>query len=179
MIGKLVKALSAAGRHEEATRRMRSWLDEHPDDLAVRQFLGMAYQSTGQKKKAIEEYEKILARNPEDPVVLNNLAWLYLKSDASRALELAEGAYRISQDDPGIQDTYGWILVQQGEVEKGRRLLKKALEKMSDNPDVRFHYAVALSESGETEKSRQMLEQLLRDGKPFESREEAEKLLGK
>lgn len=152
-------------------------MNDYPDDARVLQFLGTAYQNMGQNAKAAEIYEKVLVIQPDNLVSLNNLAWLYSLINNPEAVELAERAYRINPDDSGIQDTYGWVLVQQGQVDKGWRILEQAMKKLFDVPEVRYHYAVALFKSGEKTQARKMLKRLLEQHSAFEGRDEAEKLL--
>ena len=61
-------------------------------------------------------------------MVLNNLAWLYQKINNDRAIELGERAFRLSPEKPEIVDTYGWILVNFGQYDKGLNFLKKRLQ---------------------------------------------------
>ena len=174
---KYSEALTRSGKPEDAVKPLREWLETNPEDARVLQSLGTAYQNAGQDKQAVTAYEKVLAAQPENIVALNNLAWLYSKENNPKALDLAETAYRVNPNDSGIQDTYGWVLVQQGQIDKGRRLLKQALDKLPNVPEVRYHYAVALMKSGEKEKARQLLTSLLEQSGSFEGRYEAETLL--
>jgi putative PEP-CTERM system TPR-repeat lipoprotein len=174
---KLSKAAMRSGKQEEAPEVLLAWLNDHPDDARSLQFLGATYQDIGQNDKAIQVYEKVLAVQPDNVVALNNLAWLYSLFNDSKALGLAERAYQAYPDDAGIQDTYGWILVQQGQVDKGRGLLKQAMKKLSEVPEVRYHYAVALLKSGEKTEAHKLLNQLLQSESPFEGREDIQVLL--
>jgi len=45
---------------------------------------------------------------------LNGLAWLYHENGKPGALVMARKASKLAPDNPAIQDTYGWILVQSG-----------------------------------------------------------------
>ena len=173
---KLSAVAKRSGKPEEAIKPLLGWLKDHPDDAMVWQVLGTAYQGLGQASKAAEAYEKVLALEPENVVALNNLAWLYSLDKDPRALGLAERAYRAKPDNAGIQDTYGWLLVQQGQLDKGRHQLKQAMKKLSGVPEVRYHYAVALLKSGEEKEALQMLGKLLEENRSFEGRDEAERL---
>lgn len=174
---KLSEASTRSGKLKEAAKPLLAWLSDHPNDARVLQFLGTAYQNMKQDDKAVETFKKVLTIQSDNVVALNNLAWLYSLADNPKALELAERAYRAGSNDSGVQDTYGWILVQQGQVDKGRRILEQAMKSLSGVPEVQYHYAVALLKSGEEKEARKILGRLLEDGKSFEGREAAEQIM--
>jgi len=177
---KLSEASVRSGNLEAATRPLLAWLKNNPDDARIQQFLATVYQNMKRDDKAIEMFEKVLTIQPDNVVALNNLAWLYSQANNPEALALAERAYQLSPDDSGVQDTYGWVLVQQeqqAQIDKGRRILEQVMKDLSEVREVRYHYAVALMKSGEKVKARKILIKLVEEGKPFEGRNEAEKLL--
>ena len=177
LVIKLSQASTRSGKFEEAARPLLAWLNDHPNDPLVLQLLGMAYQNMKRDDKAIETFEKVLTIRPDNVVALNNLAWLYSLRNNPKALELAERAYKLASNDSGVQDTYGWVLVEHGQVEKGRRILEQVVKALPGVPEVQYHYAVALLKSGEEEQAREILGRLLKSGKPFEGRAAVERLL--
>jgi Flp pilus assembly protein TadD len=160
-----------------AVQPLEMWLEAHPGDARVRRFLGATYLELGQNDAAIAEYEKVLNADPNDVTVLNNLAWVYFETSDPRGRSMAERAYRAAPDNPGVLDTYGWILVQQGEVDRGRKLLVEASEQLPDEPEVSYHLAVALHLSGNQDAARDILETLVEDNSSFAGSEQARKLL--
>lgn len=131
----------------------------------------------GKTDKAIETYEQVIRDEPDNVVALNNLAWLYGLDRNPRALVLAESALQEAPDNPGIQDTCGWLQVQNGNFEEGRQLLEKALRQLPDSPEIRYHYAVALYQTGERDKALGMLKDLLADDSEFTGRADAQQFL--
>ena len=65
------------------------------------------------------------------------------------AYELAGDARMARKEHGEAKIFYGWILVQQGQADKGRHLLMQAMDKLSEVLEVRYYSAVALSKSGE------------------------------
>lgn len=175
---KLFSASRAILSFDDAIKPLTSWLSDNPDDTSIHLFLAVAFQSANRNDEAINEYEIALKLEPNNNTALNNLAWLYSLSGDSRALNLAERAYRTAPNNAGIQDTYGWILVQNKQAKKGLKLIKKAVDRAPDILEIQYHYAVALVESGDKIKGRKILGQLL-EKEEFVNREKAQQLFNK
>lgn len=175
---KLARTMAQDGGAEEAAGMLETWLAGHPRDLRVRQTLGTLYHSTGEVDKAIAAYERVLASEPDNPIILNNLAGLYLETGNPAALEMGRRAYQATPDNPGVQDTYGWILVRTGQTAQGLELLQQAMQRLPDIAEVRYHYAVALLKSDREAEARKLLTALLDSGESFPGREEAQRLVG-
>jgi Tfp pilus assembly protein PilF len=174
--GKFYRVATMA-RLPQSTELLDRWLKAHPDDAAARALLAEAALQQGERSRAINEYRAVLERQPNDPVALNNLAWLYHEAGDSRALELARRAAKAAPQAPGVLDTLGWILVEQGKVSEGLEHLAKAISGPKVDPEVRYHYAAALAKAGRGAESRPQLEQALSGGHKFPSRAAAEQLL--
>lgn len=159
--------------------RLTTWLEDHPDDLQVRLVRASLMQQVGSGASAIPEYERMLSAQTENPVVLNNLAWLYHEAGDERAMALAQRAFELAPRSPEIMDTYGWIMFLSGKTEQGLKLLQQAEEAAPDNPDIQYHTASALHGSGAVEQARTKLTTLLEAHKEFPSRQQAEQLLAK
>lgn len=177
LVIKRANIASLNNNHTAAASYLQKWLAGHPDAVRVQQFLGNTWQSMGKSALAIEQYEKVLQADPKNRVALNNLAVLYQTIDRVKAMQLAEQAWRLDPSDPGIQDTYGWLLVQHGQLERGRPLLDKAVAVLGNVPEVRYHHAVAVYRAGDREQGKALLQSLLSDEPEFEGRAEAQRLL--
>lgn len=138
MIG-LLRAMDSAGRVKDADSRALAWLAQNPKDLAVRTYLGDRELQRNNHKAAIAHYETILRDAPRSVATLNNLAIAYQGERDRRALETAEKAYQLAAEEPAVLDTLGWILVQQGEKDRGIALLRKAVDKAPQARDIRAH----------------------------------------
>jgi putative PEP-CTERM system TPR-repeat lipoprotein len=172
-----LKVLGATQRTEEGEKRLADWLITHPQDASTRAALAESLIKRGQYKDAAEQYLLLNKSNPNNLVILNNLAWSLFESGDNRALSFAEQALKLKPDNPAVMDTLGWILVQQKQTERGLKLLQQALGKTPDAPEIQFHLAAAYAQSGDHSRARSELERLLASGIAFPQEQEARALL--
>ncbi len=154
---------------------LKRWVAGHPQDEIARQALAEGLVRAGRNKEARQVYEQALARTPDNPALLNNLALVYAKEQSPRALELARKAHGLLPA-PEITDTLGWVLVQAGQVEEGLEYLRQAQTRSADQPGVGYHIAVALDRLGRREEALRELKVLNEKGKDFPEREAADAL---
>ena len=174
---KIHAAQTQAGKPEEGEARVKQWLKENPEDLTVRFYLADAYLKGAKYPAAIEEYDGLLKKQPDNHVALNNLAWAYQQVKDPRALEYAEKAYQLKPDNAAVADTLGWMLVEQGKTERGLGLLERAVSLAPDAQEIRYHLAQAWLKAGERVKARDELERILSGGTKFPQEQEAIQLL--
>ncbi|MFQ5957732.1 MAG: XrtA/PEP-CTERM system TPR-repeat protein PrsT [Alphaproteobacteria bacterium] len=162
-----------AGDVDAALEPLEDWVAANPDDRGTRFVLASAYLKARRFEPAIEHHEHLLAEDPENPVVLNNLAWAYQEVGDPRALSYAEKAHERAPQSTAITDTLGWILVRQGKASRGLVLLKQASAQAPQAWEIRYHLAVALSETGRREEARRELEAIVKSGTAFDGLDDA------
>ncbi|MET0534962.1 MAG: XrtA/PEP-CTERM system TPR-repeat protein PrsT [Steroidobacter sp.] len=166
-----------AGRLPKPVEPMEEWSRAHPDNIGFRNMLADAYIKTGDRPKAVEQYQQILQRQPKHVPSLNNLAWLYYEIGDTRALPTAREAYALAPQSAAIMDTLGWILVRSGQLAEGLPLLEKAASPANAPAEIKYHHAAALARSGAKDRAKEQLSQLLGSPELFDSRAEAQQLL--
>jgi len=124
-----------------------TWLSANPDDRGIRLLKADALLRREDYRAAIAEYEGL--DSAEDPVVLNNLAWLYMETGDERALETALRAQELAPENAEIADTVGWILVQEERPEDAIEHLKLSVQLNPRNPTVQYHLGVAQRAAGD------------------------------
>jgi len=155
---------------------LQAWVDRK-DDRQVRHVLATSYISAGRNDDAIREVRRLLKDEPDNPIVLNNLAWLLDQKGDPSALETAERALKLAPNAAAIQDTAGWIFANRGQTERGAALLKQAYESAPNLGDIGYHYAAALKKLGRADEARQILRKLLAAKVQFSEAANAQKLL--
>ncbi|WP_323813295.1 tetratricopeptide repeat protein [Cellvibrio sp. NN19] len=134
-----------ANEKTNAEKFLNEWVELLPESKAAPLMMAVTAQSKNDSDKALEWYEKTVALNPQMPAALNNLAWLYYEKKDPRAVEYAKKAYRLAPNVAPIVDTYGWILVESGELEKGIELLTKAVLLDPESKEIANHLKEAKS----------------------------------
>jgi Flp pilus assembly protein TadD len=174
---KTAKAKATAGDADGAASILRDWSKAHPEDKAVLVLLSTYDLAAHRFDAAKEELESVGDKLSQDPVVLNNLAWLYQKIGDPKARTVAERAYLTAPNLAQTKDTLGWILVQQGQAAAAVGLLQEASAAATANLEIRYHLAVALSQTGRQEEALKILTELIKASGSFDDKPEAEKLL--
>jgi|GEM_PF-4402962 len=140
---KLLDTLANSGRSADASEFLDEWLIEFPEDGVPNIVKAVNYQQQGLNAEAIEHLETARESLPNNLVVLNNLAWLYQDSEPEKALELAERAAGIYQENPDVLDTYGWILYQQGRRDEAIAVLTRAQNLAPQSEEIAEHLEAA------------------------------------
>lgn len=159
-----------------ATAPLENWLKGHPDDHGVQLVMAEADRQAGNRAGAVARYERILGGGEPNPIVLNNLAWLYYETGDARAAATARRALELAPRSAPIADTYGWILLNSGKATEALPLLQQAASEL-DDPTTEYHYAVALARTGAPAEAQRRLVELLKKSPVFPEAAEAQKLV--
>ena len=180
---RLVMQISAAseklGQHAKAKKTLSDWVKANPKSLSASMRLASLYQGSGENQKAIALYDAILKMDSKQVVALNNIAWLLAVQKDQRALDLAKRAYTVGKEIPSVIDTYGWVLMQFGQVSKALPILQEALIKAPHEADIRFHLAQALEKSGRKQEALAEVRRALDTQGRFSERANAQALLSR
>lgn len=164
-------------RREDGFRGLEGWLQRRPDDEQMRRILATAYLEAGEYPSAIAHYDKLRETDGDNPVILNNLAWLYQQVDDERAVVLAARAYELLPDAAAVKDTYGWVLIERGDLDRGAALLEEANALAPDEPEIQYHLALARAKQGRAAEACALLQTVLSNEVPFRARDAAETLM--
>jgi Zn-dependent protease with chaperone function len=113
-------------------------IEKHPQNPNLYKVLGDLYYETGNLSGVQQAYEASLKLNPENPHVLNNLAWLYATAEdprfrnPSRALDLAKAAAGLLEE-PHILDTLAECYYANGQYAKALETARRALRLTREN----------------------------------------------
>ena len=154
--------LIAAGKASEASALANRWLKDHPKDNEFRFYLANELAQGKDYPAAATRFKELLAQQPDNLALLNNTAWVLAEAKDPAAIKYAERAFQQAPTMPEVLDTYGWLLVQQGESKRGLELLKQAATQAPGAPDIRLRLGKAMIETGDKAGGRAELEGALK-----------------
>lgn len=117
--------------------------------------LGECYHFLGLHDKSDEAYEAALKIDPQNVFVLNNYAY-YLSLRKAKLDKAAIMSARTNEISPGVssfEDTYGWILYQQGKYAEALTWVQRAIEHDDANGELLEHLGDILFKLGRTEEA--------------------------
>ena len=161
---------------DQAVDFMSEWVKKHPDDLVSRKALAEGLYRSGRLDAARALYEEALARTPDNPLLLNNLALIYASEGKPEALDLARRAHAAMPGTPELADTLGWILVLDGQVTEGLKYLRDAQSRAANDPGNRYHIAYALEKLNRHDEALRELDAAFEVNRPFPERDKAQEL---
>jgi tetratricopeptide (TPR) repeat protein len=132
-------------RYPEAADAYSTAIDRlgmpRPDDWSVFYFRGTAYERNNQWDKAEPDFEKALALSPDQPYVLNYLAytWVEKREHLDQALKMLEKAVQARPEEGFIVDSLGWAYYQLGKYDKAVGYLERAVELQPEDPVLNDH----------------------------------------
>lgn len=174
---RLHMALLAGGQTADAAKFADGWLKAQPKDNMFLLYMGGAAVKRNDYASAANYFRRVLERQPDNPLVLNDLAWVMGKQGDPKALAYAEKANRLAPNQPALMDTLGVLQVEQGQVAQGTALLRKAVEMAPQSGDIRLNLARALIKSGDKKGARGELETLSKMGDQYARQAEVSELL--
>ena len=107
---------------------------------------GTSYERMGDWEKAERDLEESLRILPDQPYVLNYLAYLWIEKgiNLDKALDMLKQATSLREDDGYIIDSLGWGYFAKKDYVKAKEFLQRAVELMPLDPIINDHYGDAL-----------------------------------
>lgn len=178
--GQLYRSLAhiegAQGGIKAAIPVYQEGLREIPGDAALQILLAEAHQHAGDIDNAIASYEQVLRVNPDNSLVLNNLASLLLdaKGDPKSIARARELAQRLEGSKfPPYLDTVGWAYYKAGEMDKSVKFLEQAMTAAPNIVIFQYHLGMAYHKKGDLAKAKLHLGNAVNAKFAFKGKEEA------
>jgi tetratricopeptide (TPR) repeat protein len=134
-----------------------------PNDPEPIMFLGAMLETAGRSAEAKAKYQRVLELRPDNPFVLNNIAFSLAQTggDLDEALRLARRALQKAPGHPTLTDTLGWIYLKKGMTDTAVQTFSNLVRQQPQDPTFRYHLGIAFLEKGEKAKAKHEFESAL------------------
>ena len=107
---------------------------------------GSSFERIGEWEKAEKDLTESLKILPDEPYVLNYLAysWVEKKINLDKALEMLRHAVSLKENDGYIIDSLGWAYYAKKDYIKAEKFLREAVKLKPEDPVINDHYADSL-----------------------------------
>lgn len=164
LAARLHAALLAAGQRAEADRLAAEWDRDRPGDPTMDQHLAGVAITRGDFAQAEQRLARVVERQPDNALALNNLAWLMVRQGRSGAVPLAERANELLPGRPPLMDTLAGALAAEKQWQRALALQKEVVERAPEDFYLRLNLARIAIQAGDKELARSELEKIARHG---------------
>ncbi len=116
---------------------------------------GTAFERAGLWPQAEKDLRQALSLSPDQPYVLNYLAYSFVEKgeNLDEALAMLKKAVQLAPGDAFIIDSLGWALYRQGNYEEAAPILQQAVEARPYDPQLIDHYGDVLWQLNDREQA--------------------------
>ena len=124
---------------------------------------GISYERMNDWNKAEKDLKEAMRLNPDDPYILNYLAysWLDRNKNVEKALSLLKKAVEIEPDDAYIIDSLGWAFFLSDQTDKSIFFLEKAVSILPDDATLNDHLGDAYWKAGRQSEAKSQWKRVL------------------
>jgi tetratricopeptide (TPR) repeat protein len=175
----LANLYAEKGQLEQAIRLIRDAQQCNPQDHNLPLVAGWFFERSQRWQDAQKSYEQALTLRSDNPVILNNLAWIMAEhgGNIDVALKYAQQAKELQSDNANITNTIGWIYYKKNSYQLAYQYLQEAVAKAPTDPLYQYQLGMASVKLGRTAEARQALEKALRLDPKFPQAADARKAL--
>jgi tetratricopeptide (TPR) repeat protein len=161
--GSLGEAFRATGQYDLALNALQKAREGLPKDSAVLSNLAVTLLHLGRNADATQLYESTFSLQSENPIALNNLAYLIAEKngDLDTALTFAQRARQKWPHVYEISDTLAWIYLKKNLNDHAIEILEDIVNKKPNQPTFRYHLGAAWLQKGEKAKAKRELDAAL------------------
>jgi tetratricopeptide (TPR) repeat protein len=138
----------------------------HPDQAPTGFLLGAAYERSGQRDKAVDEFRRVLKVDPDFHAALNYLGYTFAEAGVNldEALKLVTRAVALDPDNGAYVDSLGWTYYRLGRPEQARNYLERAARLEPEDATLQEHLGDVYVALGQKERARQAYQRALELG---------------
>ncbi|MFG6466921.1 XrtA/PEP-CTERM system TPR-repeat protein PrsT [Roseateles sp. BYS87W] len=146
---RIIKTLDRLSRTVPADQQMAELMRKQPDSTAVIQAAAERAMVAGQPAQAVELLQQLSAKMPNNPVLLNDLAWAQVQARKPEALANARKAADALPNNANVLDTLGSALAAAGQRDEAVTVLRMSSRLAPTAATPKVHLAEVLLAGGD------------------------------
>jgi tetratricopeptide (TPR) repeat protein len=173
------EAFRRKGDRASAIANMQKARETQPEDSQTLTNLALTFDEAGQIDKSKQVYEAALKVDPNNGMVLNNLAFQIAEhgGDLNDALTKALKARQLLPNLKEVSDTLGWIYLKKGLNDNAIDIFKDLVDKVPTQATFRYHLGLALYNKGDKSQAARELRESLKYNPSKDERDKIQQLL--
>jgi Flp pilus assembly protein TadD len=148
---RLGETYRSKGDYTSAIENLNKAREISPDRPDVLGTLGLVLDAAQRRGEARQVYEAALKKSPDNPILMNNLAFLLSENngDLELALTYAQRAKQALPEMSEVNDTLGWIMLKKDLSDQAIDTFRQLVNKYPDHATYRYHLCMALNQKGD------------------------------
>lgn len=155
-----VQLLDGSGRGAAADQELADIMRKYPQDPSVIGFAALRLQTQGKLDKALSLMQQLADKSPNNPIVLNDLAWMQVQAKHPDAMKNATVAAQLAHDNPVILDTLGMAQASSGDRGAAIATLRLASNLAPKAATPKIHLAEQLIAEGDKKSASSLLQSI-------------------
>ncbi|HEY0554369.1 MAG TPA: tetratricopeptide repeat protein, partial [Thermoanaerobaculia bacterium] len=153
-------------KYQESIPMLEKLAAAHPDQAPTGFLLGAAYERSGQRDRAVAEFRRVLAIDPDFHAALNYLGYTFAEAgiNLDEAVRLVSRAVALDPDNGAYVDSLGWAYYRIGRPEQARGYLERAARLEPEDATLQEHLGDVYVALGQKERARQAYQRSLELG---------------
>lgn len=160
LAGQLHGSLMRSDQRAEAARLEQRWFKAYPEDMAFRVLLAQDATERSDWTASVAHYRVALDGEPDNVVLLNNLAYAQVQARDPQALATAQRAAQVAPASAPVLDTLALAFAQAGNVPRAIAAQARAVELDARNGAYRLQLARLYLRVGDKKKAREEVQRL-------------------
>lgn len=137
----LSESYSEKKDYNKAAISLIDGLNTNPTDTTILYALAIQYEYLKERDKALDTVKKAVSIQPENPVLLNFLGYIYadMGINLDEAFILISRALEKDPNNAAYLDSLGWVYFKQKNYKKAIEFIEKAYKLMPEDPEIKEH----------------------------------------
>ncbi|MBL7004114.1 MAG: PEP-CTERM system TPR-repeat protein PrsT [Gammaproteobacteria bacterium] len=149
-----------SGDKAGAIEGLELWQDNNQDEKRVLMLLSQFYLTENRPDDAHLIHIRLDKLIPNNPILLNNMAWTYKNSDIKLGIRYAKKALSLAPNNPYIEDTLAMLLLADNNISEALVHSQSAAKQVPEMMEVQINYATVLIADKQKDSAKNLLNQI-------------------